>query len=355
MSRRLAMIAGLVVLAVSANAASEGQSSSPLRLGDPAPSFDGGHWIQGTPIERPTPDVVTVVSFFATDNVGLFESITEHHQLTREFGESVAVVGVSIGSGEGGIPIGDLAEGIDELDYPLLEDTGDAILVRRWLVPAGVEELPVSFVFGKDGRLAWFGEPWRGMFDVVASVGADRFDVAAFRRARLDTEATADVLFEDLAPAVLAEDWRRVAKLAGELAVLDRQFRTSMTLLRYVALIHARRPESAARYGEDVMKRHHGDPAFLNEFAWTIVDPETELDSSDRDLVLATRAAERAAALTERRRDYVLDTLARCQFELGEVDLAVETQSEAVEVSVLRREELSEVLDAYRAAAGEER
>ena len=65
----------------------------------------------------------------------------------------------------------------------------------------------------------------------------------------------------------------------------------------------------------------------LNEIAWIIVDaPGLE----KRDLALCEKLATRAVELTDRKDGAILDTLARVHFEKGNIDKAIELQTEAV-------------------------
>jgi hypothetical protein len=75
------------------------------------------------------------------------------------------------------------------------------------------------------------------------------------------------------------------------------------------------------------LKAHWADPVVLNRVVSDIVDLE---DVERRNWALLREAAERADELTAGEDAGVLGTLARIQFELGDVDRAVEIQRRAV-------------------------
>ena len=66
----------------------------------------------------------------------------------------------------------------------------------------------------------------------------------------------------------------------------------------------------------------------LNQYAWTIVDPEATIGKRDVDLAL--RAAQKANEFTGDKDAAILDTLARCYFLKGDSVKAIETQRRAI-------------------------
>ena len=70
-------------------------------------------------------------------------------------------------------------------------------------------------------------------------------------------------------------------------------------------------------------------PEDLNNLAWYIVDPYAK--PAQQDLKLAKKAADRACELTERSNWYMLDTLARVEYDLGNTQKAIAVQREAIE------------------------
>src|SRR5690606_28743484 len=61
------------------------------------------------------------------------------------------------------------------------------------------------------------------------------------------------------------------------------------------------------------------NPAFLNQIAWTIVDPEVPDEAGEKSLGVALKAAEKAVELTGGQEWAILDTLALCEFKTGDV------------------------------------
>jgi hypothetical protein len=93
------------------------------------------------------------------------------------------------------------------------------------------------------------------------------------------------------------------------------------------------------------------DASFLNLIAWRGLT-ELPADSPGRDLKQLLDCAERAVVLSDRREGFILDTLARAHWELGDKVKAIEVQREAVQVSASTleqalRAELEETLKQY--------
>jgi tetratricopeptide (TPR) repeat protein len=100
-----------------------------------------------------------------------------------------------------------------------------------------------------------------------------------------------------------------------------------------VALVALARPAEAIEHLETAVasdSRVNWVCEALTQLAWTIIDPEVELET--RDLALALRAAEKLVELTHGQNGGVLDTLARVYAWQGELDRALEVQNRAVEL-----------------------
>jgi tetratricopeptide (TPR) repeat protein len=65
----------------------------------------------------------------------------------------------------------------------------------------------------------------------------------------------------------------------------------------------------------------------LNGVAW-----ETATADNATDLELALKAAKRASEIREDKDAAILDTLARCHYELGQLDEAIKVQQKAVDL-----------------------
>jgi hypothetical protein len=87
----------------------------------------------------------------------------------------------------------------------------------------------------------------------------------------------------------------------------------------------------------------------LNEIAWTIVDPDGNIEKKDLDL--AYRAATKGAEFAKgtELEGMVLDTVARIHFLKNEVDAAIEIQTKAVGLTkdARMKKQLEETLKEY--------
>lgn len=88
----------------------------------------------------------------------------------------------------------------------------------------------------------------------------------------------------------------------------------------------AGRSEDASAVRAEIVETAWDNAQSLNEIAWN-----TATRGKGSDLELALKAAIRASELTDDQDASILDTVARCQYELGQLDEAIKWQRLAVE------------------------
>ena len=155
---------------------------------------------------------------------------------------------------------------------------------------------------------------------------------------------------------VRAKAWAKVLETTEEMRALAPDTERSTIAWRFRALLELGRDEEAYVCGRAAFESVARDDAYaLNIIAWTIVDP-TAKPRPGRDLDLALSIAEHATELTERQHPGILDTLATVHFERKSLQLAVDTQEEAVRLAAGREyeAELRERLERFRKALREQ-
>jgi len=110
--------------------------------------------------------------------------------------------------------------------------------------------------------------------------------------------------------------------------------------------------EAASAYGNKLVDGALKDEAeTLNQFAWSIIRPDTKHDTARQDKKLALKAAIRADELTHGENGPILDTLALAYFEAGDPAKALMVQEKAVK-SMGDNAGVKERLETYRKAVG---
>lgn len=161
-----------------------------LTIGSPAPALQVDHWITTGPSPLPTelkfePGTVYVVEFWATTCGPCVQTIPHLAELQKRYTEQgLQVIGVTseplalvtpflkreIGQSESKkTAIGEVAKA-----YHLAADP-DGSIDLDYMLAAGILEIPMAFVVGKQGLIEWIGPPLE-LDDVVKAVLEDRWE-----------------------------------------------------------------------------------------------------------------------------------------------------------------------------------
>ena len=154
-----------------------------LMPGDPAPELRVSQWIKGDPIARFEKGQVYVVELWATWCGPCRRSVPHLTELAKKHGKDVVIIGISVRE------VGDdivggvrrfVAEMGDRMQYHVAIDSADKGTERLWQDAALRRGIPVAFIVGKDGRIAWIGHPMV-MADPLQRVIEGNFDVSVSR------------------------------------------------------------------------------------------------------------------------------------------------------------------------------
>ena len=192
--------------------------------------------------------------------------------------------------------------------------------------------LPAAFVVDAQGRIAWIGEP-QELDEPLAAVVEGRFDLARESAAYLqhaETRVRSLPIQERLRAAQQKRDFRAVVGCIDELLALDpAQFASYAGGKFQTLLLDLKQPEEAYAFARAALTGvAKDDPSALGQIAYVIVFMSGDVVAEE--LAVARAAATRANELAKGERPGILDTLARVHFLLDELELALETQAQAV-------------------------
>lgn len=334
-----------------------------LTIGDPAPKLEVAAWVKGGPIERIEPGNTHVVLFWASHSKWSKEALDAFETVRRDAPAGTVFIAISVWERALAAPNDDFLPRVRAFveehgkawEFAVGADNNSDAMSRGWMHGADRRWIPAAFIIDAQGRIAWMGHPLddrEGLGEIVKKVAAGQWDLkAAADRLKQDTQ-TRDRL--RLAGGLLRRALRmeNVPEIVKQFDLLIEHGRVGDARLGEVLsvlLLQAKDYEAGyaclARAVDGPLK---DDAPSLNTIAWFIADEAT---LEKRDLPLALRAAERAVAVTNRREAYIIDTLARAQFESGMVDEAVASQTEALgKAEPGRAAEYRKTLERYLAA-----
>jgi thiol-disulfide isomerase/thioredoxin len=312
------------------------QPPTPLFIGDKAPSVTVDHWIKGDAIEGFEEGQVYVMEFWATWCGPCVTSMPHLSGVQEEYGDKVKIIGVS--SEKSTEIVTEFLAKTNKRDNKLNNDRmrytvavdPDRSTSRVFMEASNQRGIPTAFIINGNGQVAWIGHPM-SMDEPLKEVIEGTWDLEAAATAfRLEAE-------QENAMKEMNSVYQS-ARTSGDwdawIAAID-NFTTKygenaqMEEAKFQAFLTGKKDKKAAyTWAKKMAKKSWDNAQFLNAMAWGIVD-ETPEDL--RDLDFALRVAKRASDLMDNKDPMILDTLARCYWDMGKKYKAIAWQEKAVE------------------------
>ena len=229
----------------------------------------------------------------------------------------------------------------------------DRSVHEDYIVAAQHANIPVVFIVGRTGLIEWLGNPTK-MRKPLKEIIAGKWDRAAFGAEMLAqqrmTKMAAEVR-ELLQKGETEEALKLIEKMLIDTP--DSKVRFEMARMRLQILLQSDGPNIAEAF-QEVASGYADNPGKLNEIAWAIVTREMGGKEIASDLLeVATETAKRAVELAreelgddnrgEHLLGMILDTHAHLVFLQGDLDKALELQTEASQVN--GQDDILEYLD----------
>ena len=346
--------------ALSISAAASAQT---LGIGDPAPPLKVAAFLQGEPVEAFEKGKPYVVEFWATWCGPCVKSIPHLDDLARKHADQgLTVIGVDVLENDPPKVQAFLERMKADMSYTVARDFLEpddengrsGFMVKNWMQAADLRGIPAAFIVDRQGRVAWIGHPME-MDEPLAQVVAGTWDVEQARaqaaRAK-ELEVQVAAVTGRLQAAFQKGDFAAALGIVDELIALDESHVADYAPLRFDVLLRGKDLDAAYAYARELRKGVFADDArSLGHLAWLIVDPQRK-DLARRDLELAQELAERADSLAEGKEAAIKDTLARVQFHRGDLERAIQIQTQAIELTQDPRTkaQLTSTLAEYQAA-----
>jgi thiol-disulfide isomerase/thioredoxin len=325
------------------------ESTAKLNVGDPAPALSVEKWVKGDAITGFEKGRVYVVEFWATWCGPCIRSMPHLSEIQKEFKDKgLTVVGVTSEDTRGNTLESVekmVSNKADKMGYTVAWDKGRDTN-KAYMEAAGQAGIPCSFVVDQKGNIAYVGHPMTLDY-VLGKVVDNKWDYktgpeaaqAEYKKVADEKRAVTRKIEEDpkAALALMNEFDAKHPKLAFS---PEEKFRLQ------VEAGDAGANETGKKLVDSLVADK--DAQRLNEFAWTLVDPEGDVKNPPLDAAL--KAAQEAARLTEEKDGAILDTLARVYWLKGEKGKAIEIQRKAVEHATEQfKDELVQRLKEYEA------
>ena len=327
-----------------------------LVIGDDAPAISVNKWVKGAAVGDFEEGKIYVMEFWATWCPPCRTSIPHLTKIQEEYADNnVNVIGCAIWQRE------DTQAARETTVSTFVEDQGDNMnytvavdnenwMSDNWMKPAGRNGIPSAFIIDGTGTVAWIGSPFsmdeplkqivNGTWDIAAAVEANKKELAqqnAMRAFRMS-----------LRKAQIDEDWD------GYINTIDAFTAEygpdpSLADMKFNALLTGKNDKAAAyAWAEEIVEADWDNSNALNSRAWRIVD---ETSAEYQNLDFALKVADRACELTDYKDPMILDTLARCYWEMGDRYKAIAWQEKAVEYAdeSSMTDSIRATLDEYRA------
>ena len=324
-----------------------------LTIGDTAPKISVDHWVKGTAIEDFEDGQVYVMEFWATWCGPCIVSMPHLSKLQEEYGDSVKIIGVS--SEKNVDIVTEFLEKTNKSDNTLNDNRmrytvavdPDRSTSTAFMKAAGQNGIPTAFIINENGKVAWIGHPMN-MDEPLAEIVNGTWDLAAEVNVFKNKQAQQRAMMEfqiHLRRAQLDEDWDGYIN-AIDTFTAEYGENSRLAAMKFNALLTGKKDKTAAyMWGEEILKSNWDNSNELNAMAWGIVD---ETPAEDQNLDFALKVAIRACELTDYKDPMILDTLARCYWEMGDRYKAIAWQEKAVEYT-----EDSSISDSIRATLDE--
>lgn len=301
-----------------------------LNIGDSAPVLQPAKWLKGTPIPKFAKGKVYVVEFWATWCGPCKANIPHLTEMAKRYKGKVDIVGVDIW--ESSDPAVKTLPKVEKfvkaqgarMNYHVVADTNRNRVANAWMKASGEEGLPIAFIVGKDGRIAYIGNPAVGFESVLKQVVADKFDVAA-ARARREQQLGP---MQAIQAAIDAKSWATALKRIDAEIVRNPNSEARFEYTRLSILAHSSLPTFQKR-ARNILTQTKGDAGIYQMLC--------SIFASSKDLSPEAYQFGRSLideALLKKEREYLFFAMAsEIDSSLGDKSSAVRSQTAAVKAA----------------------
>jgi thiol-disulfide isomerase/thioredoxin len=370
-------LANLASLIAQENA---GAAPQELTIGSPAPALDVEHWVQDGEgrFEKVTAfdaGKVYVIEFWATWCGPCIVSMPHLAKTQEKYADKgVQLISISdedletveeflkrpvrrIGAGAGDENDQAKPETYKDLTsvYCLTTDP-DRSSSNDYLVAAGENGIPTAFIVGKDGMVEWIGHPM-SMDGPLAQVVDGSWDRKAAIEQRQNEKARERMMMAvsgDLRIFAMMVDAKNYDRALEKLKKIEEKLAdqpmAEQILVEGKLMVQIHVDPTAAIATLDRAVEINGDDAnTLNQLTWNIYEALADSEQPNQELVKAAAGYAEKAVKQDPTNGAIIDTLAHLVYLTGDLDRAIELQTEAVKYDGGQNPSISAFLDELKA------
>jgi len=339
-----------------------------LTIGSPAPKLDVEHWIQDgqgffKQVTEFKPDHVYVVEFWATWCPPCVASMPHLAELQKQYrGQNVQIVSISdepletvetFLKRETDGPDGEKTT-FHEITaaYSLTTDP-DRSAHEDYMEASNQQGIPTSFIVGKDGHIEWIGHPME-LDGPLEQVVQGKWNRDEFGRMYIAQQDFTNVL-QQVSQLVNAQ------KFPEALAALDAQIKKSppeeiaaryAAIKQQVKLMGGMIDAEVTAFVQEQLAAGKGEPVNVARVAMSLYQSAQQQEGLDELVKLAITALQQEVEGADQElKPLLLDTTARLQQSVGDLEGAIESQQAAVDsASGSTKDRLTRFLDELKAA-----
>tara|TARA_B100000959_G_scaffold68598_1_gene72648 strand:+ start:877 stop:2061 length:1185 start_codon:yes stop_codon:yes gene_type:complete len=308
-----------------------------LAIGDEAPEISIDHWVKGNEVAGFEDGQVYVMEFWATWCGPCISSMPHISALQSDYGDKVLFTGVSsekelqtVTSFLKDTNKSDGKLNWDRMGYTVAVDP-DRSTYGSYMTAAGKRGIPTAFIIDANGKVAWIGHPM-SMDEPLSEIVEGTWDLASaseeFKTNQAREIATRNFKMS-LRKTQESGDWDAYIS-AIDTFIAEYGNNSQLDDMKFMALLTGKKDKAAAYAWANQMMKNNWDSAMaMNSMAWKIVD---KMPAEDQNLDFALKIALRGCELSNYTDPMILDTLARCYWEMGNRYKAISWQEKAVEL-----------------------
>ena len=340
------MAAALLLLVSTASAQQAAQPT--LKVGDKAPPLGKGEWVKGEPVSEFESGKVYVIENWATWCGPCIAAIPHVTELQKKYADQgLVIIGQNMWESDAAAVKPFVEKMGDKMDYRVVMDEPsgqDGYMAKTYMAAAGRNGIPCAFVIDQKGTIAWIGHPMQ-MEPVLKKVLAGEFDA----KAEAEKDKKVQEIEQRLMTSMQSGDMEAAFKAADEIAEVRPEMAGQISMFKFNQLAQRGRWEEAYEHADKAADQLE-DAMSLNQLAWMIVDPESQLEKKDLDV--AMKAALKANKLAEEKDGAIMDTVARVYFLKGDHQKAIELQKKAIELTEepAMKQQMERALEEYERA-----